>query len=439
MALGEEGAGAEPLPPKPAWFTPGRLLALFCSMQLLVYMDRGVIASTGVKGDRAAGTGISGRFQLSELKDGALYSAFIVGLLVGSPLFAEAAKYHNPFKCISFGLFAWVLATMGCALSTSFGALFLCRCLVGLGEASFCSLASPFIDDASPPATKTRWLACFFMCIPVGVALGFIFGKVVGDAAGWRAPFALNSLFMVPFVVFCYVSTPLALRGSLTLGAWQMFSASTTRRTALVPAASFPRHNVFYSTHRAPGLPAGADARSKARSAARSFASDASSLLRLPVVVAIAAAWAAHTAVVGTYQYYGPKAAKALFKLDSADTVFGALTVATGIAGTLIGGSLLDKRGATVAASLRFCAAACAASFALLALSFTATRLPLFVVLFGAGELALFSVNACVNAATLWSVPLRLRSLAMSGMTVAIHVFGRVAFPSFTFATGDCI
>ena len=44
------------------------------------------------------------------------------------------------------------------------------RCAqVGLGEASFCSLASPFIDDAAPAGQKTRWLALFFMCIPVGV------------------------------------------------------------------------------------------------------------------------------------------------------------------------------------------------------------------------------------------------------------------------------
>jgi len=112
---------------------------------------------------------------------------------------------------------------------------------VGLGEASFCSLASPFIDDAAPPGQKTRWLALFFMCIPVGVgapaqasrplgpaiyaltpwraspplhaASGFILGKVMGDPLGWRAPFATISLAMVPFVVFCALAEPISLRG----------------------------------------------------------------------------------------------------------------------------------------------------------------------------------------------------------------------------------
>jgi hypothetical protein len=30
------------VPALPAWYTPKRLLVLFCCMQLLVYMDRGV-------------------------------------------------------------------------------------------------------------------------------------------------------------------------------------------------------------------------------------------------------------------------------------------------------------------------------------------------------------------------------------------------------------
>ena len=34
-----------PLPPPPQWYTAKRLLALFCAMQFLVYMDRGVRVS----------------------------------------------------------------------------------------------------------------------------------------------------------------------------------------------------------------------------------------------------------------------------------------------------------------------------------------------------------------------------------------------------------
>jgi uncharacterized membrane protein YeaQ/YmgE (transglycosylase-associated protein family) len=92
-------------------------------------------------------------------------------------------------------------------------------------------------------------------------------------------------------------------------------------------------------------------------------------LLRVPVFMPICIAWAAHTATIGCYSYYGPKAAKEIFSLDAADTVFGALTVVTGITGCLVGGLVLDKWNASVTAALRFCAAACGIAFVLLMLA----------------------------------------------------------------------
>lgn len=76
---------------------------------------------------------------------------------------------------------------------------------------------------------------------------------------------------------------------------------------------------------------------------ARSFLADVGVLLRIPTYNMLAVGWAMHTACIGCFSYYGPKAAKELFSLDAADTVFGALTVVTGIMGTLLGGLLLDR------------------------------------------------------------------------------------------------
>lgn len=74
--------------------------------------------------------------------------------------------------------------------------------LVGVGEASFVSLAAPCISDCAPRDRVSLWLACFYLCIPVGFALGFIYGSVIGTAAGWRLAFALEALLMLPFVLF---------------------------------------------------------------------------------------------------------------------------------------------------------------------------------------------------------------------------------------------
>lgn len=99
--------------------------------------------------------------------------------------------------------------------SLQFPLLFICLSsfsfnrFVGVGEASFISLAAPYIDDSAPAARvcfrcwysfgffsfvcydaklvdpfvlffqKNLWLGLFYMCIPAGVALGYVFGGYV--------------------------------------------------------------------------------------------------------------------------------------------------------------------------------------------------------------------------------------------------------------------
>ncbi|KAM2292333.1 hypothetical protein TB1_026580 [Malus domestica] len=59
--------------PAPSWFTPKRLLVIFCLINLINYVDRGTIASNGVNGSLetctdsdicTAGTGIHLSFHL---------------------------------------------------------------------------------------------------------------------------------------------------------------------------------------------------------------------------------------------------------------------------------------------------------------------------------------------------------------------------------------
>lgn len=68
-----------------------------------------------------------------------------MGLLFSSPIFAEASKHSGAFKLMGVGLAVWAVSILGCALSVNFGTLLLCRMGVGVGEASFVALASPFI------------------------------------------------------------------------------------------------------------------------------------------------------------------------------------------------------------------------------------------------------------------------------------------------------
>ncbi|XP_042754447.1 probable sphingolipid transporter spinster homolog 2 [Lactuca sativa] len=150
---------------------------------MINYIDRGAISTNGVNGSPRSctesnvcsdGSGIQGDFDLSNFKDGILASAFMVGLLIASPIFASLAKTINPFRLIGVGLSVWTLAVVGCGFSVDFWSITICRMLVGVGEASYIGLAAPLIVESAPVSQRTAWLGIFHMSIPTGVAVGDI-------------------------------------------------------------------------------------------------------------------------------------------------------------------------------------------------------------------------------------------------------------------------
>lgn len=71
----------------------------------------------------------------------------------------------------------------------------------------------PPADDYAPAAVKASWFAAFYLCIPVGFALGYIVGGLVAPALGWRWAFILEALPLLPFVAFCLTAQPLHMHG----------------------------------------------------------------------------------------------------------------------------------------------------------------------------------------------------------------------------------
>lgn len=74
----------------------------------------GLIASNGVNGSPPSesmpdGTGIQGAFKLTFFQDGLLPAAFMVGLLVASPIFAETSKTHSAFRLLAIGMGIWTV------------------------------------------------------------------------------------------------------------------------------------------------------------------------------------------------------------------------------------------------------------------------------------------------------------------------------------------
>ena len=444
------------------WFTPPRLLALFCLMSLLVYVDRGVISSAAVSGSPHIsagdpGSGLQGEFGVGYALFGLLQAAFMLGLLVGAPAFSALAKTWNPFKLIGLGLASWTVAVAGCATATTYAAFFLCRVFVGLGEASFCALAAPFIDDFAPPGRKTLWLAAFYLCIPLGVAGGVMFGGAVAGAPeryrlGWRWAFGLEAIAMMPVALFCLASEPIPMRGvderardchPAPRGARDEEEADTRLETdRLLEDEARDEGGSGSGVSGGVELEARVIAEARASEAEAHLAKrsrsssgeDFASLRRNRAFLVALAGYVAYTGTVGVYAAWGPKAgygvySEALGTPSRSDVVLGGITVLAGVAGTLMGGVAADVAGADARAAVAVCAVCGTVAFAFLELAFWVDTFAAFACFFAIGQTFAFGVQAPVNAVVLRSVRARERPLACSLVTVVIHLLGDVPTP----------
>ncbi|KAH0923020.1 hypothetical protein HID58_023038 [Brassica napus] len=398
----------------PSWFSPKKLLFVFCVVNLINYIDRGAIASNGVNGSLgtctstgtcSSGSGIQGDFNLSNFQDGVLSSAFMVGLLVASPIFASVAKSVNPFRLIGIGLSIWTLAVIGCGLSFDFWSITFCRMFVGVGEASFVSLAAPFIDDNAPHAqvatsgmymftAKSAWLAMFYMCIPTGYALGYVYGGLVGSVLPWRAAFWGEAILMLPFAVLGFVIKPLHLKG---------FAPDDKGKNRTDNLNVLPTGYGFSAVLK-----------------------DLKLLLVDKVYVTNILGYIAYNFVLGAYSYWGPKAGYNIYKMENADMIFGGITVICGIVGTLSGGVVLDFMDATISNAFKLLSVSTFIGGLFCFAAFCFKSMYAFLALFAVGELLVFATQGPVNFIVLHCVKPSLRPLAMAMSTVSIHIFGDV-------------
>lgn len=422
----------------PSWFTPKRLLIIFCVINLINYVDRGAIASNGVNGSLGSctesgvctsGTGIQGEFNLNNFEDGVLSSAFMVGLLVASPIFASLARSVNPFRLIGVGLSVWTFATAGCGVSFNFWSITICRMLVGVGEASFISLAAPFIDDNAPVAQKTAWLAIFYMCIPAGIAFGYVYGGLVGSILSWRLAFFGEAILMLPFAVLGFVMKPLQLKGFSHAGfedpsvATESIGSEVKENAAgkgsVPPVKTELTDQCLKEPSKTKFVLINLDHVS-------TFMKDVKLLFLDKVYLINILGYVAYNFVIGAYSYWGPKAGYNIYHMSDADLLFGGLTIFCGIVGTVAGGLVLDKMTNTIPNAFKLLSVATLLGAAFCFSAFCFKNLYAFLAFFAIGELFVFATQGPVNYISLHCVKPSMRPLSMAIGTVSIHIFGDV-------------
>lgn len=90
---------------------------------------------------------------------------------------------------LTAGLALWSLATALCGMAQSFTQLFLSRMSVGIGEAAGVAPAYSLLTDLYPAEQRARAMALFSLGIPLGSALGVVFGGLIAAKVDWRVAF----------------------------------------------------------------------------------------------------------------------------------------------------------------------------------------------------------------------------------------------------------
>mmetsp|Transcript_42090 Transcript_42090/g.120351 ORF Transcript_42090/g.120351 Transcript_42090/m.120351 type:complete len:450 (-) Transcript_42090:68-1417(-) len=99
-------------------------------------------------------------------------------------------RYHvDRRKVLAFGILLWSVATALGALSQNLWQLIFFRSLVGVGEAAYGVVAQPMLSDFFPVHERTMAFAMFNIAMPIGGALGYGIGGVLGSLCGWRIAF----------------------------------------------------------------------------------------------------------------------------------------------------------------------------------------------------------------------------------------------------------
>jgi MFS family permease len=111
--------------------------------------------------------------------------------LLGLPM-GRLVDHGSRRALVAAGVFGWSLATSLCAGARSFTALFLARMGVGVGEATLSPSAFSLLSDYFPRARLASALSVFSMGIFFGSGLALILGGlVIGAVGSWRTTFLI--------------------------------------------------------------------------------------------------------------------------------------------------------------------------------------------------------------------------------------------------------
>jgi MFS family permease len=160
---------------------PRTALLLLTALNLLNYADRNVLFAVQPL--------VQAEFHISKAQLGYLASAFLLCYMFAAPFVGPLADRYSRKLIIAFGAIFWSGLTLLTAFTHTYTELLVRHTLVGIGEATFVTIAPTFVADLFSEDKRGRILGVFYLAIPVGSAAGYLLGGHLAPTHGWRFPF----------------------------------------------------------------------------------------------------------------------------------------------------------------------------------------------------------------------------------------------------------
>jgi len=361
-------------------------LAILTSLNLLNYVDRYLQSGMLSK--------IAGDLHLNDSESGLLSTVLILTYASVSPLAGWLGDRRARLPIAAVGVLVWSVATFGSGLAPTLAVFLVMRALVGVGEASYAVVTPPVLSDYYPPRERPRALSMFYAAIPLGSAIGFALGGVLGQHLGWRPAFfvAGGPGALLAASLFFLKDPP---RGAHDTAAMSSAAKLSTRQGL---AVMFSRPSFIYNN----------------------------------------AAQAIYTFTLGGLAAFMPTffQRERHLPMDKAGVLFGGILCLAGFLGTLVGGRL-NERLASRTAAFELSGYALIASLPFTAFAILSPQPAIFWPSIGITLFLIFLSLGPLNAAIANVLPANVRSQGFAVNVLAIHLLGDASSPSLIGLASD--
>ena len=375
---------------------PRTALIVLTALNLLNYADRNVLFAVQPL--------VQAEFHLNKEQIGYLTSAFLGFYMIAAPFVGPLADRYSRKLIIVLGAIFWSGLTLLTAVTHTYTELLIRHTLVGVGEATFVTIAPTFVADLFEEKKRGRILGVFYLAIPVGSAAGYLLGGYLAPGHGWRFPFYIAAApgFVLALIVSFLKEPERGRFDTVEEVPWQPVRPDASRFNYFVAVIrNYLKHLWF-------------------------------ALAKNPAFLAATLGMAAMTFSLGGIQVWMPQFlySERHYTLEHANLMFGMIVVVDGIVASLAGGWLGDYLLPRMKSSYYLVSAASMLLGVPVMIVALFARGPLMIPAIALAAFFLLLNTSPLNAAVINSVGAHIRATAIAVNIFIIHILGDVPSPT---------